>query len=126
MLLHLSRYGALRRHFPLCTPARTFSSHTSVPESVAKPAPPQPSLRDFVANAKPKTKPNLLGLSKTEVAKLLEESGLPLKPYAINQIWSAIYERGASTFDVMTDISKTTRQQLSDHFSLDIGTVKVG
>jgi len=41
-------------------------------------------------------------------------------PYRAKQIWSWIYQRGIRNFDDMTDISKKTREILSENFCFDL------
>ena len=41
-----------------------------------------------------------------------------IKSYRANQILKWIYLRQADTFDVMTDVKKEIRKQLSQHFSI--------
>ena len=58
----------------------------------------------------------LFGLTEQELKDLL----VPLeeKPFRAAQIRSWIYEKGASAWDMMTDLSKGLRQKLSESFYL--------
>ena len=59
----------------------------------------------------------ILGLDKAELAAMTEEMGE--KPYRGTQLFQWIYNRGARSFDQMTDISKDVRTRLSDAFVID-------
>lgn len=59
---------------------------------------------------------SLIGLDKSEMAALAVEMGE--KPYRGKQLFQWIYNRGARSFDEMTDISKSFRAQLSDSFTV--------
>jgi 23S rRNA (adenine2503-C2)-methyltransferase len=63
-------------------------------------------------------------LSKTDIKELTRDELIlwlkqrDIKSYRANQILKWIYLRQADTFDVMTDIKKEIRKQLSQHFSI--------
>jgi 23S rRNA (adenine2503-C2)-methyltransferase len=66
------------------------------------------------------TRASLLGLSRRELMAALSDIGIPeaqLKMRA-NQLWRWIYNRGATSFDVMSDIAKDVRPLLEQHFTL--------
>ena len=60
------------------------------------------------------TKTNLLGLSKNELKTILSENNLP--KFRADQIWYWIYRSGTVDFDLMTNISKNLRVELSNKF----------
>jgi len=60
------------------------------------------------------TKTNLLGLSKNELKTILSENNLP--KFRADQIWYWIYRSGTIDFDLMTNISKNLRVELSNKF----------
>ena len=60
------------------------------------------------------TKTNLLGLSKNELKTILFENNLP--KFRADQIWYWIYRSGTIDFDLMTNISKNLRVELSNKF----------
>ena len=59
-------------------------------------------------------KTNLLGLSKNELKTILSENNLP--KFRADQIWYWIYRSGTIDFDLMTNISKNLRVELSNKF----------
>ena len=59
-------------------------------------------------------KKNLLGLSKNELKTTLSENNLP--KFRADQIWNWIYRSGTINFDLMTNISKDLRFELSNNF----------
>lgn len=59
-------------------------------------------------------RPNLLGLSREDLAKTVESIGE--KPFRAKQLWHWIYHRGATDFSVMTDLSVGLRKKLDDQF----------
>ncbi len=61
---------------------------------------------------------DLMGLSHLQIKTLLEESQLDAKAAKLRskQVFHWIYHRGAVSFDVMTDISKTMRPWLEQRF----------
>ncbi len=62
-------------------------------------------------------KKNLTHLSKEQVLQELAKLGE--KPFRAKQIWNWIYASGIKSFDLMTNISKETRQVLQQNFSLE-------
>ena len=71
------------------------------------------------------TKTNLLGLSKNELKTILSENNLP--KFRADQIWYWIYRSGTIDFDLMTNISKNLRVELSNKFYIwrpEISSVK--
>src|SRR5258707_15894669 len=69
----------------------------------------------------PPAKPSLIGLSRAEIADRLGEVGVQpaQRKMRTQQLWHWMYFRGARNFDEMTSISKDTRAQLADHFTVD-------
>lgn len=67
-------------------------------------------------------RPNLSGLTRSELVQALIDSGAvepaKAKMRAV-QLWQWIHHSGAVTFDVMTNVSKEMRATLADHFTLD-------
>ncbi len=59
---------------------------------------------------------NLIGLTKKELTQELVNIGE--KPFRAEQIWHFIYVRGVQDFDLMSNISKPTRDLLKKNFSL--------
>jgi 23S rRNA (adenine2503-C2)-methyltransferase len=91
--------------------------------SIATPAMPIPGAIDPVPVARdlpqrPDGKVDLLGLSRDVIRAELERAGLDVKQAKLRskQLWHWIYHRGESDFDAMTDIAKTMRPWLSEHF----------
>jgi 23S rRNA (adenine2503-C2)-methyltransferase len=60
---------------------------------------------------------NLVGLSREELAAELSALGLPA--YRADQIWHWIYWRGARSFDQMTTLAKSLRQELDASFVVE-------
>jgi 23S rRNA (adenine2503-C2)-methyltransferase len=73
-------------------------------------------LERYVAPARP----SLVGLSRTALAEALGAIGVPERErrMRVQQIWHWLYVRGATSFDVMTSISKTVRAALEDKVTL--------
>jgi 23S rRNA (adenine2503-C2)-methyltransferase len=69
----------------------------------------------------PPAKPSLIGLSRAELAERLAEIGVPpsRRKMRVQQLWHWIYFRGARNFDEMTSVSKETRAQIAEHFTVD-------
>lgn len=65
--------------------------------------------------------PNLIGLSKQELAARFISLGVPEKAarMRVSQFWNAVYARGARSFEDITTFSKDLRAQLGQHFTLD-------
>lgn len=59
---------------------------------------------------------NLASLDKQQLVEQIEKIGE--KKFRGAQIWNWLYARGAKSFDEMTNISKETRQILSENFSI--------
>ena len=59
---------------------------------------------------------NLVGLSKDELKIALTSVGCEV--FRANQIWSWMYKKGATSFDIMSDIAKPMQQKLEEHFTI--------
>jgi 23S rRNA (adenine2503-C2)-methyltransferase len=64
------------------------------------------------------TRTTLLGLSREDLAAILERVGVPEKQrkMRMRQVWHWIYQRGVFDFADMTDVSKDLRSKLEDVF----------
>ena len=65
--------------------------------------------------------PTLAGLDRSALKSKLADLGVPERQQRmrVNQLWSWIYVRGATSFDEMTDISKSLRTDLARAYTLD-------
>jgi 23S rRNA (adenine2503-C2)-methyltransferase len=63
---------------------------------------------------------DLVGLSKAEIRAALAEAGLDERQAKLRakQLWHQIYNRGATTFDTMSDIAKAQRAWLAERFTI--------
>lgn len=63
---------------------------------------------------------DLVGLPREQIRDALVEAGLDLKQAKLRakQIWHQIYNRGATDFDVMSDIAKPQRAWLGERFKV--------
>jgi 23S rRNA (adenine2503-C2)-methyltransferase len=61
---------------------------------------------------------DLVGLSKAQIRSALTEAGLDDKQAKLRskQLWHQIYNRGATSFDAMSDIAKPQRAWLAERF----------
>src|SRR5271169_5726407 len=66
-------------------------------------------------------RPSLVGMSRAELAAALGEIGVPpaQRKMRAQQLWHWLYVRGATSFDVMTSVSKELRADLTRAFTLD-------
>ena len=62
----------------------------------------------------------LVGLSKEAIRAALEEKGLEPKQAKLRakQLWHQIYNRGATSFDAMSDFAKAQRPWFAEHFTI--------
>src|ERR1700752_5419960 len=69
----------------------------------------------------PPAQPSLIGLSRAELAERLAEIGIApsQRKMRVQQLWHWLYFRGARSFDEMTSVSKDTRAELAQHFTVD-------
>ncbi len=65
-------------------------------------------------------RPSLVGMSRAELAAALGEIGVPpaQRKMRAQQLWHWLYVRGATSFEVMTSVSKELRAELEQHFTL--------
>src|SRR6188508_1257702 len=65
-------------------------------------------------------KPSLIGLSRAQLADALAALGVPERErkMRVQQLWHWIYVRGATSFDVMSSVSKELRAQFDAHYTL--------
>jgi 23S rRNA (adenine2503-C2)-methyltransferase len=73
-------------------------------------------LERYIAPAKP----SLVGVSRAALADALGELGVPERErkMRVQQLWHWLYVRGATSFEVMTSVSKELRGKLEDKFTL--------
>ena len=66
-------------------------------------------------------KPSLVGLTRAQLAKLLDAIGVPETQckMRVQQLWHWIYFRGFTEFDRMSSLSKELRAKLAQHFTLE-------
>lgn len=62
------------------------------------------------------TKTDIRSLNKEELSHRLSQMGLP--KFRTDQIYSWLFEKGVSSFDEMTNLSKDLRAKLSDEFEI--------
>jgi 23S rRNA (adenine2503-C2)-methyltransferase len=86
---------------------------------------PIPGLIDPVPVPRPEptaadARPDLVGRSRESIRALLEEAGLDARQAKLRakQIWHQIYNRGATEFEVMSDIAKPQRAWLAERFTI--------
>jgi 23S rRNA (adenine2503-C2)-methyltransferase len=62
----------------------------------------------------------LIGLSRSELMAALARIGVPeaQRRMRSRQLWRWIYNRGATSFDVMSDVARDLRARLEQHFTL--------
>lgn len=60
---------------------------------------------------------NLLSATKPNMYGAIKELGLP--SFRADQIWQWVYTHGTQNFDKMTNISKSIRETLQEHFHID-------
>ena len=61
-------------------------------------------------------KSNLVGLSRSELAKKLSDLGLA--QFRVGQVWHWIYHKGTTSFSEMTTLSKLVREDLKKNFEI--------
>jgi 23S rRNA (adenine2503-C2)-methyltransferase len=69
----------------------------------------------------PPARPSLIGLSRAELGDRLAQAGVPdnQRKMRVQQLWHWMYVRGARTFEEMTNVSKSLRGELANHFTVD-------
>ena len=68
---------------------------------------------------------NLVGLTRAELKNALINSGTPEKQVLmrVSQLWQWIYEKGVRDFDQMTNLAKSYRKALKEHFVVKVPEV---
>ena len=68
---------------------------------------------------------NLVGLTRAQMRDVLIECGTPEKQakMRVGQIWQWIYEKGVRDFAVMSNLAKTYRAELAEHFVIEVPEV---
>ena len=68
---------------------------------------------------------NLAGLTRAQMRDVLIEHGTPEKQakMRVGQIWQWIYEKGVRDFAVMSNLAKTYRAELAEHFVIEVPKV---
>lgn len=68
---------------------------------------------------------NLVGLNRAQMRDVLIEHGTPEKQakMRVGQIWQWIYEKGVRDFAVMSNLAKTYRAELAEHFVIEVPEV---
>ncbi|MFD1195877.1 23S rRNA (adenine(2503)-C(2))-methyltransferase RlmN [Seohaeicola saemankumensis] len=68
---------------------------------------------------------NLVGLTRDAMRAALIAHGTPEKQakMRVGQIWQWIYQKGVRDFDLMTNLAKPYRQELAQHFTIEVPEV---
>jgi 23S rRNA (adenine2503-C2)-methyltransferase len=68
---------------------------------------------------------NLVGLTRAQMRDVLIEHGTPEKQakMRVGQIWQWVYEKGVRDFAVMSNLAKTYRSELAEHFVIEVPEV---
>lgn len=68
---------------------------------------------------------NLVGMTRAQMRDVLIEHGTPEKQakMRVGQIWQWIYEKGVRDFAVMSNLAKTYRAELAEHFVIEVPEV---
>jgi 23S rRNA (adenine2503-C2)-methyltransferase len=119
------RWGVPGRHNRCTGEKPGLSLYARPMTSIATPAMPIAGTIDPVVTprdvpARPDGKTDLIGLTRTEMAAALAAAGLDGKQAKLRakQVWHWLYHRGVTDFDAMTDIAKTMRPWLAEHFAI--------
>ena len=69
----------------------------------------------------PDARPSLVGKTRAQLAQALGAIGVPEREQRmrVGQLWHWIYFQGATSFDVMLNVSKVLRAKLAEHYTLD-------
>ena len=72
------------------------------------------------AQTAPRARPSLVGLTRPLLMEALADFGLPEKQLRMRagQVWNGIYNRGLTSFEGMTTLSKELRQGLEAAFDI--------
>lgn len=68
-------------------------------------------------DSSPSHKKSLIGLSKEEITTLVTELGE--KPFRAAQLWNWIYQRGAKSFEEMSNLPKALKEKLTADYHID-------
>ena len=62
----------------------------------------------------------VIGLTRSELAEQFKAIGIPEREVRMraSQIWRWVYNKGAKSFDEMTNVSKVLREQLAENLTL--------
>ncbi len=73
-------------------------------------------------------RPSLVGQSRTGLQDLLKDIGIPERQLRMrsSQIWRWVYGHGIRDFDLMENVPKDLRAELSQHFTLDRPEIVTG
>jgi 23S rRNA (adenine2503-C2)-methyltransferase len=82
-----------------------------------------PITQDFITIPRKQdgdAKTNLIGLQRDTLKTALAEIGTPEKQLnmRVNQVWSWMYQKGAQSFDEMTNLSKDFRAKLEENYHI--------
>ena len=68
---------------------------------------------------------NLVGMTRAQMRDILIEHGTPEKQakMRVGQIWQWVYEKGVRDFAVMSNLAKTYRSELAEHFVIEVPEV---
>lgn len=68
---------------------------------------------------------NLVGLTRAQMRDVLIEHGTPEKQakMRVGQVWQWVYEKGVRDFAVMSNLAKTYRSELAEHFVIEVPEV---
>ena len=88
-----------------------------MPDDTLHPTPSHPPIGAESLGQFQDTRSSLVGLDKAELTALAENLGE--KPYRGTQLFHWIYNRGARSFEDMTDVSKAFRTVLLEKYTLD-------
>src|SRR3954465_4016621 len=93
---------------------RLMTAAMSIPGLIDPVPVPRPEAADAGARV------NLIGLSKAEMRGKLIEAGLDERQAKLRakQLWHQIYNRGATSFETMSDIAKAQRPWFAEHFEI--------
>lgn len=88
---------------------------TAIAEAARAPAPPARTPTEAGVL------PSLAGMTRGELAEALGTIGVPERErkMRVSQLWHWIYNRGATDFSAMTNVSKVLRARLAEAFTLD-------
>ncbi len=95
-----------------------MTAEITIPKSAAKmTGATDPALAGF---AGPAARLNLIGLTRPELSDAVAALGVPprQRKMRVSQLWRWIYNRGAGSFDAMSDLGKALRQALADSHSI--------